>query len=496
MKHRRLCHALAILLCLSVPAAARAASYFVSTTGSNSASGSSSAPWRTLQYAAGRVAPGDTVTVKPGSYAGFYLETSGTAAAPIRFVGQPGAIINAANPVTPDGINLEGASYVVVEGFQIRNVTRAGIRAVLCDHVTIRKNKADQNGRWGIFTGHCDDLLIEDNETSRSTNEHGIYVSNSGDRPVVRRNVVWGNRLCGIQLNADGGEGGDGVISQALLEGNIIFDNGAGGGAAINFDGVQSSVVRNNLLHGNLANGIALFRIDGSQSSRNNKILGNTIVMPGPNRWALRIVDGSTGNVVLNNVLYNAHTTRGSINISSDSRSGFRSDYNAVVNRFTTNDGSTVLSLSAWRSATGQDMHSMVVTLPALFVDAATDDYHMKATSPAVEAGTNEELTATDLDGEPRLVGAKVDIGCFELCPGGDCTPTDPEPPPTGGCPVPTSGPSTPTDVDGAGAEAGAPVVGGCSAAGGSGSGTATAVLLLLAAFMLCRAERRLRAWR
>jgi leucyl-tRNA synthetase len=45
----------------------------------------------------------------------------------------------------------------------------------------------DQCGTWGLFTGFVDDLLIEDNEASRSAQQHGIYVSNSGDRPVVRR---------------------------------------------------------------------------------------------------------------------------------------------------------------------------------------------------------------------------------------------------------------------------------------------------------------------
>ena len=33
----------------------------------------------------------------------------------ITFRGDPGAIVDAQNPTTPDGINLEGASYVVIE---------------------------------------------------------------------------------------------------------------------------------------------------------------------------------------------------------------------------------------------------------------------------------------------------------------------------------------------------------------------------------------------
>ena len=73
-----------ILSFVSVAIAARAADaaqYFVANSGSNSAAGTAEAPWQTLQFAANAVAPGDRVTVRAGTYTGFYLDTSGTAAA-------------------------------------------------------------------------------------------------------------------------------------------------------------------------------------------------------------------------------------------------------------------------------------------------------------------------------------------------------------------------------------------------------------------------------
>ena len=61
--------------------------YYVATTGSNSASGSATAPWATIQQAANVVAPGDTVYVAPGNYsAAVTTNTSGTAADPIKFI--------------------------------------------------------------------------------------------------------------------------------------------------------------------------------------------------------------------------------------------------------------------------------------------------------------------------------------------------------------------------------------------------------------------------
>src|SRR6185437_16470426 len=95
--------------------------------------------------------------------------------------------------------------------------------------VTVRNVTATNNTTWGIFTGFVDDLLIESNMASGSVNQHGIYVSNSGDRPVIRNNVLFGNRAAGIHMNGDASEGGDGIITGAIVSGNRIFDNGLGG---------------------------------------------------------------------------------------------------------------------------------------------------------------------------------------------------------------------------------------------------------------------------
>ena len=122
-----------------------AAQYVVAPSGNDLAAGSAAAPWKTLQHAAEEVGPGDFVTVKPGNYAGFHLETSGTAAAPITFFAEPGVLVNQPNPIrTNHGINLENASYVTVDGFAVTGMPQAGIRSVGFDgdefasHVTIR----------------------------------------------------------------------------------------------------------------------------------------------------------------------------------------------------------------------------------------------------------------------------------------------------------------------------------------------------------------------
>ena len=416
--HAPLC---ALSLWLFLAPLAGAADYFVATDGNDGNPGSESQPWKTLQHAADTVGPGDTVSVHGGNYAGAYLETSGTSSQPIVFQAFAGETpsITADNSRTPDGFNLEGASWVTVQGFTIDGRSRAGIRAVTCEHVTLRDNHADGNGTWGIFTGFCDDVLIEDNVTANSGDQHGIYVSNSGDRPVIRGNTVYGNNEAGIHMNGDGSEGGDGIISNAVVEDNVIYDNGAGGGSGINCDGVQDSIIRNNLIYDEHASGISLYQIDGGGPSSGNLIANNTVLVASNGRWALNLQDGAVDNAVYNNILLNAHSFRGTLDISPDSLSGYTSDYNAVMDRFTTDGGDSVMTLADWRQETGQDAHSFVSTPGALFIDASGEDYRLSATSPALDAGRTLPDVPTDLLGVARPQGPAFDIGAYELTAGG-----------------------------------------------------------------------------
>ncbi|HEY6894371.1 MAG TPA: right-handed parallel beta-helix repeat-containing protein [Rhodanobacteraceae bacterium] len=409
---------IATLVLLLAASSGRATTYYVAPppSGNDGNPGTLGAPWATIQHAADTVQPGDTVQVRAGNYAGGYFETSGTAALPIVLENYPGEVpsITADNPTTPDGINLEGASYMTVQGFTVNGRTRAGIRAVLCEHVTIRDNTMDANGVWGVLTGFCDDLLIENNVASNSIEQHGIYVGNSGDRPVIRGNTIFGNNANGIHMNGDVSQGGDGIISDATVEDNVIFDNGVGGGSGINCDGVQDSLIRNNLIYDEHASGISLYQIDGGGPSSGNRVLSNTVLIASNGRWALNIQDGAANTIARNNILWNAHSFRGSIDISADSLPGFTDDNNAVTDRFTTDGGDTVLTLAEWQQQTGLDLHSFVATPDTLFVDAAADNYQLSPTSPALDAGETRADVPTDIVGVARPQGPAFDIGAYE----------------------------------------------------------------------------------
>lgn len=396
-----------------------ATTFYVSPSGNNSNNGLTVATaWLTLQYASNTVGAGDSVIVLPGTYMGFYHTTSGTSVQPIVFSAQTGVLINLPNATTNDGINLEGASYIVIEGFNVYGMPRTGIRSVLNNHVTIQNNVCDSCYKWGILTGFSDDILIQNNECSRSVVEHGIYFSNSADNPVIRNNHCWGNNSCGLHMNGDISLGGDGIISNALIENNIMHDNGAAGGSAINCDGVQNSVIRNNLAYNNHASGISLYMIDGGGGSSGNVVVNNTILQPSDGRWALNISDGSTNNTAFNNIFYSTHAFRGSISIDAASAPGFHSNYNILTDRMSNDGGNSTMTLAQWQSTTQHDSSSMIATPLVLFVNPAANDYHLLSTSPARDLGKPGYYMATapvvDMEGITRPQGAWHDAGCYE----------------------------------------------------------------------------------
>jgi parallel beta-helix repeat protein len=388
--------------------------FFVASTGSDTAAGSSTAPWKTLQHAADVVKAGDLVDVRAGTYAGFYLKTSGTATSPITFKAQSSVNITTPTPVSGDGIYLNGASYVVIDGFNIYNATHAGISSRLNNHVTIKNNLADLSTRWGIYTSHSDYVTIDHNTASRSKQEHGIYVANATLSPTVTNNWVYSNAASGIHMNGDLSGGGTGLITNATVTGNVLRDNGRIGGSAINSDGVQNSYYANNLLYNNHSSGISLFQLDAAAGSKNNKVINNTIVGATDARWSLNIQGGSTGNTVYNNILFNNNTARGSINISTDSLPGLVSDYNLVTNVFTPDSASTYLTLAQWRTTTGQDLHSIISTPAQTFLSIANNNYSLLDTSVAIDAGTLTFAPSIDINGNRRPQRLRIDIGAYE----------------------------------------------------------------------------------
>jgi parallel beta-helix repeat protein len=397
---------------LAPAARAAAADYWVGPNGNDGASGQEGAPWRTLQKAIESVRAGDTVTVMDGTYGGFACRSkAGRADARItvRAQNRHAAKIDraGAGADAQDFVQLNSCSYVTIDGFEVSGAPRSGI-AVLGNTTTgadargvvIQNNRALRNGRSvrgrhdGVFTGFALDVTIQDNDI-RDSAEHGIYVSNAADNPIIRRNVVTGTGGNCLQINADQSTGGDGRISNWTIEGNTLRD--CRGSAGINLDGAVEGTLRNNLIYDCAKAGITMFRIDGAVASRGNLVVNNTVFCPAGSRAALQLADGANDNVVFNNIFYARAP-----GIEMQAVAGVQHDFNLVS------------SISGGKLGANEASPSP----EAIFVDVGKRDLRLAARSPARNSGigalAGKTGAAVDHEGVTRPSGVAVDRGCYE----------------------------------------------------------------------------------
>ncbi|MFN3650196.1 MAG: right-handed parallel beta-helix repeat-containing protein [Armatimonadota bacterium] len=394
---------------LFVAGPAAAATYTVSPSGNDSNNGTT-APFRTFLRAEKALRDGDTILLKAGVYdGGAYIEERN-----ITIKGEPGAVIDGSNGSRDDCISVYQSSGIKIEGVKIRNARRFGIFVVLSRGLTVRNCVLENNGRSGLLSGNTSDVLIEDCSAYGSRDEHGIYLSQSGDRLTVRRCKLYNNTKAGLQINAVE-EGGynpgntdfDSVSKNCLIEANELWGNGKVGGAAINMMGVQNSTISNNLVRENLAGGMALWHGGGGVSfgCKNNQIYHNTIVFrSGVGRFGIQFTEGATGNKLFNNIL-----SCGS-GPAMEAAEPIQSNFNC----FSSPRGAVNSSnLASWRRASGNDANSIEGD------PGFTTGYKLSASSRARDAGTL--LLTGDLNGLLRPQGPNPDLGCFEAdgVPGG-----------------------------------------------------------------------------
>jgi hypothetical protein len=397
--------------------------------------------YATIQAAANVVNPGDTVWVFDGNYAPFDVTRSGTSAQPITFraVNPWGAVLTSSKSAHGHqaAIMVFLADHVTIDGFKVdlraTDPGPSGEHAISCygwdppQHGCVIRNNWTAGARVAnIFSAFSEGILVEDNFTFGSEDEHGIYVSNSQDNPIIRRNVTFDNNGAGIHVNGDiESPPGDGIISNALIDSNTIHGNGNNCSAALSMDGVQNSVVRNNLIYDNDCQSITNFCIDGGGGPKNNAFVNNTVIVPpgaSSSNWAIKIQGKSGcadqgGHTIFNNILLRTNGDTGSISIEN---ANVVSDYNRVSDRLRRNG--TVATLSTWKGW-GYDAHSSVETEGALFVDAAGEDYHLQAGAAAVDGGVAAlagiAAPVLDLEQAARPQGSAYDNGAFERAGGG-----------------------------------------------------------------------------
>ncbi len=208
-----------LLIGLLMADVAQAATYYVATTGSDSADGSETTPWLTVKKAVDTMVAGDTTYVRAGTYTEtneVRFARSGTQSSPIRLANYPGE-----SPVIQFSDRENGnhrisiwnsagqnvaVGWVTIEGLTITNAS-VGIRIYSGNDITIKNNKIHNNRFHGIL-GNGTRVVIANNtiyhnggfvEDPTSTLQHGIYMN--GTAITIRNNLIYDNLGFNIQVN-------------------------------------------------------------------------------------------------------------------------------------------------------------------------------------------------------------------------------------------------------------------------------------------------------
>ena len=256
-----------VLLLWLLPTLGESATYYVATTGTDSAACTQSQPCQTLNRGVSLLQAGDTLVLRGGTYTPGALGQHGTGtiasgsswSTAITIAASPGETVRLVGPNA--GIALLSESYLVFDGltieggnlfvccqahhirFQNGAVKHLASSLVIGDasHLevlqsTLEDAQVEYVAAWGSSAGSYGvywsgrDSLFEGNTILNNTG-YGVHVYASGQNNV-NNNVVRNNRMSGNGFHDPRGYAGYGVLlatgtgNQAV--GNTIEGNGAG----------------------------------------------------------------------------------------------------------------------------------------------------------------------------------------------------------------------------------------------------------------------------
>jgi hypothetical protein len=428
--------------------AASVSTYFVAPNGDDSNPGTQSQPWRTIQKAANTMVAGNITIVLAGNYAErVFVNQSGVPGAPITFktegtVTMKGFTVSA-NHITIQGFDItdtdnnwsEGwgifvqGSYCVLENNYIYFATRGGILLYanegddpITSNCVVRDNRLHRNSQVGLEVQGRNNL-IEGNEIWRTIQYHpkwtdppdwvdadGIRFFGSGH--TIRKNYIHDITYDdpeNVNPHIDcfqtwGNDAGHNVIFEQniceLLESQATDENGHGFMLA----DARDIIIRNNIIQA--YGGVNTGGGGNSHLTIVNNVFANDLGFQSFYPIGIGLENCPKTNVK-NNIFYNQpyHT----ISVTGN-KGGQEIDYNLAYR----SDGQPSRCYQIDYQCVDPAPKHDLWNVDPLFVNPAAGNFHLRGSSPAIDAGIALAEVTNDFDGNARPQGAGYDIGAFE----------------------------------------------------------------------------------
>ncbi|MGZ8289365.1 MAG: DUF1565 domain-containing protein [Telluria sp.] len=351
----------------STVAPATSYNLYVAPTGSDTASGSRTAPFKTIARAIKALRPSTTVWVAPGNYSGGFQNTvSGTSTSRVYFVSTTkwGARIVPPASSTRDVAFDNRGSYVDIVGFQVDGTTSQGGKV----------------WRYGIYNGGSYDSIRENWVHHIAKN---IACTSGGGSAIGADSYYKG-------VKAD-------IIS------NVVNDIGPAGCHFV--QGIYmstSGTIKNNVAYRVAEAAIHLWHDANNVIITNNTVTssGTGIIVGGGDYY---FTTAGANNVhVYNNIVYD-----NKYGISEQGKTGTSNTYrNNLVYQNT----------YPWTLKNGLKHTGTVATVPGFVSYSRTGTQNLKitSTSAAVGKGTSTYAHATDIVRRARNTSTGFDIGAYQ----------------------------------------------------------------------------------
>ncbi|MBI6545864.1 MAG: right-handed parallel beta-helix repeat-containing protein [Cyanobacteria bacterium NC_groundwater_1444_Ag_S-0.65um_54_12] len=397
---------------------------YVSTTGNDSNSGSSSSsPLRNINTAAKRAKPNTTIYIKGGTYyEQLVTKVGGLAGQEIIFTSYEGTAVidgsklNWSIGLAPNyGLVELRHPYVRLTGLKIANSKNSGI-ILVSDHLTIKNCEIAGTQTHGI-SNHLSrhpaagyplirDITVSNNlvhDTCLYTGSQAI--SMAADGFLVSGNKVYNNKNIGIDvwMEAKHGE----VVD------NIVYSHRSIG---IYVDGATYVRIHRNRAYAN-STGITVSSETGYNKYGTHHIwVYNNLSYDNTNGAGISIWDidtGATDVLITNNTLIN---NKFSIYLGASGNSA------EIMNNLGYATGSSVYNIS--KNSTYKIHDNIWMSGPTGFVSAANKDFRLVSSSPAINKGRaipsfsddlgNVFKILTDFAKLGRVVNGYPDAGAYE----------------------------------------------------------------------------------
>ncbi len=373
--------------------------YYVSPSGNDDSSGSAGAPFKSIQRAAKAAVPGDTVIISDGIYTDtdhdgsvVRLTKGGLPSAWITFRAEHRwrAVLECGDNETDYAIRSvsSAVSYIAVEDFEIRGCRKMAAIFNLGEHDIrfsgnrihdiARHREASLIGMPAIYTGSGTRYTFDGNIF------HTIGRLNPGTVPPAPE------ESCTTAMD-------------------YVFKGSAypGLNACYNHDHAlyllsSKNTIANNIFY-DLKSGWAVM-----SGGPGDLIVNNTFVGDNPGRPGQILVKKS-GTVIQNNIFFDDPDC--GILMYTPSCGG------AIMNNLFYPMKDIGCSVRGYPAQGEWVMSGNVIAREPRFADPSRNDFHLRADSPAVDAGTASGSPLLDHDRYQRPAGSGFDIGAHEYIP-------------------------------------------------------------------------------